>query len=296
MKNIFDIEALKHLLEERNELNHIDFITNKLAIVSNVRMEKFREMMRVNMAAFVFCTSGKCRVNLNFREYEVCNGSLLVYQPNQFLQILELSPDVQGHILLISTDLVNELLTRLVGMMDIFFYVNSNPCIQLTEKQEIVIRNYVRMVLPKLNDNDNLFYKEISENLLTALYFEVCNIYGQSIMNKEFVKTNQESIFEQFLREVGANFKRERSIKFYAQRLGITPKYLSSVVKQVSSRLAGDWINEFVITEAKILLHDSNLTVQQISNDLNFSNQSFFGKYFSAHVGISPKKFRNGGR
>ncbi len=79
---------------------------------------------------------------------------------------------------------------------------------------------------------------------------------------------------------------------FYAEQLFLTPKHLSRVIKEVSGRSAGEWIDEQVILEAKARLKNLSLTVQEISDQLGFPNQSFFGKYFKRHVGLSPSDYR----
>ena len=84
-------------------------------------------------------------------------------------------------------------------------------------------------------------------------------------------------------------------MSFYAKQLNITPKYLSSVVKEVSGKTAARWIDESVILEAKALLKYSGMSIQEIAYHLNFSTQSFFGKYFKRYVGMSPLAYRNNG-
>jgi AraC-like DNA-binding protein len=91
---------------------------------------------------------------------------------------------------------------------------------------------------------------------------------------------------------VERDFKIDRSVLYYADKLCITPKHLSAVVKAVSGHTAGDWIDKYVVLAAKVMLRSSSYTIQEISSDLNFSNQSFFGKYFKQHVGMSPSDFR----
>ena len=99
-------------------------------------------------------------------------------------------------------------------------------------------------------------------------------------------------MFESFLKTVATHYKQQRSVTFYADKLYLTPKYLSCVIKEISGKSAGEWIDEQVILAAKALLKSSNMTIQEISVELNFANQSFFGKYFKQHTGISPKAYR----
>lgn len=98
--------------------------------------------------------------------------------------------------------------------------------------------------------------------------------------------------FRHFVRELKANFRAERSVGFYADRICVTPKYLSSVVRQVSGRGPMQWINECVIVEAKNLLRFSDMTIQEISRELNFPTQSYFGRFFKKHTGMSPKEYK----
>ena len=93
-----------------------------------------------------------------------------------------------------------------------------------------------------------------------------------------------------------AEYRKERSVVYFANRLCISPKHLSMVVKKVSGRTASDWIDEYVVLEAKQMLRTTTLTVQEVSRELNFANQSFFGKYFKKHVGMSPSEYRQQGQ
>ena len=97
---------------------------------------------------------------------------------------------------------------------------------------------------------------------------------------------------EKFLSLVQINYKEQRGLEFYADKLCFTPKYLSKVIKENSGTSANDWIDNHVVLEAKALLKSTNMTIQQISDELNFPSQSFFGKYFKRHVGVSPKEYK----
>ena len=130
------------------------------------------------------------------------------------------------------------------------------------------------------------------QHLLNAVFYEINIAFSTQMENNEKSKTRQEEIFEKFMYEVRTHYTKERSVSFYADRLCMTPKYLSSAVKEASGSLAGEWIDQCVILEAKKLLKSSDLTIQQISQELNFANQSFFGKYFKHHTGFSPSEYK----
>lgn len=107
-----------------------------------------------------------------------------------------------------------------------------------------------------------------------------------------FPKSNNR-IPDQFINLVQQNFRKERFLEFYASKLEITPKHLSRTLKALTGNTAVEWIERYVILEAKVLLKSTNMSIQQIADDLNFPSQSFFGKYFKKNVGMSPKEFRN---
>ncbi len=99
-------------------------------------------------------------------------------------------------------------------------------------------------------------------------------------------------MFSQFIKALSKNYQTERTVAAYADMLFLTPKHLSGVIKEVSGKTPGEWIDQRVILEAKALLKSSDMNIQQIAEQLHFTNQSFFGKYFRHHVGMSPKEYR----
>lgn len=105
-------------------------------------------------------------------------------------------------------------------------------------------------------------------------------------------KPRIEVLFKQFMESLSMHFTQERSVEFYASELCISPKYLSSVVKQASGKTPIEWITEKVIDEIKHRLCYSQATIKEIAFELNFCNISFFGKYFKSRIGMSPLHYR----
>jgi AraC-like DNA-binding protein len=103
---------------------------------------------------------------------------------------------------------------------------------------------------------------------------------------------NNSSLFYKFKILLGKEFWRHRSVSFYASSLNVNPKYLSEVVKRESGQTAGEWINRAILLEAKVLLQKKDMGIAQVSDHLNFSDQSVFGKFFKNQEGISPIEYR----
>ena len=105
--------------------------------------------------------------------------------------------------------------------------------------------------------------------------------------------TRLQLLSERFLALVTEYHNKERGVAFYADKLCITPKYLSKLIKQATGRSAPDWIDAYVVLEAKNLLRYSGKSIKEIVQDLNFPSQSVFYKYFKSHTGLTPSEYRN---
>ncbi|MGM9804177.1 MAG: helix-turn-helix domain-containing protein [Muribaculaceae bacterium] len=115
--------------------------------------------------------------------------------------------------------------------------------------------------------------------------------YHSDLINEGKGTKGSYIILDRFMELLGLYHSREREVKFYANKMCITPKHLSNVVRKTSGKNAADWISEFVILEAKSMLIYSNKNIQEVSQSLNFPTQSAFGKYFKCQVGMSPSEF-----
>lgn len=109
----------------------------------------------------------------------------------------------------------------------------------------------------------------------------------------EIKMSRQEIFFGKFIALLTQYHTQERSVTFYAEKLCITPKYFSTLIKKQTGKSAAQWIDDYVILEAKNLLKFSGMSIQEIAYHLNFSTQSFFGKYFKHQTGLSPSEYRS---
>ena len=144
----------------------------------------------------------------------------------------------------------------------------------------------------KLKQKDNLFRKFA----LKAYSYVLCAISFEQLVTKPIEKISNTdrpmSFYNRFIGLLQHDFRQHRTIQYYAEALNVTPKYFSVLIKRVSGKTAGEWIDEYVLLEAKALLKSRQYTVQQISDMLSFPNQSFFAKYFKAHTGFTPTQYQ----
>ena len=151
-----------------------------------------------------------------------------------------------------------------------------------------------RALKRKLADGRYAFKEEVARSYLKILQ---CNVFQQfveqtHVQQESRPTSRREELFVRFMGMVKEFYTERRDVSFYADRLCVSPKYLSSIVRDVSGNYATDWINQHVVLEAKAMLRTEGVSVKDVSNRLNFANQSFFAKYFKKHTGYTPKEYK----
>ena len=121
---------------------------------------------------------------------------------------------------------------------------------------------------------------------------EIVTLFSENKESGNPRLSRQDQVFRNFTISLAKNVSQHRTVEFYANEACLTPKYFSTVIKKRSGKLPMDWITERTIVLIKFLLHNSDKSIQEISNDLNFPNQSFFTRYFKNHTGFTPSAFR----
>ena len=280
-----DISGIQHL-------PMIDFIGNDFAIFDDIRDIPFTPYpTRLNAACFAVCRKGWCKLNINLRDYEMREGMLIIL-PDQIVLQRERSDDFSGSFIAVSRDFMDLVIPTMQQLFPMFFMIKERPCIAVTADELQAFEEYHSFLWSKVKLKDNPYRKEITQGLLMALFYEIYDIYQGHTVKERVSKSRKEDLFERFIRYVYEFYKEERSVSYYAGKMFLTPKHLSTVVKEVSGKTAGEWIDSLVILEAKAMLKSSEQSIQEIADELHFANQSFFGKYFKHHTGFSPKEYR----
>ena len=242
----------------------------------------------------VVCLEGSTRFNISLREFELIPGRMVIALPNQIIEHRQFSSNFRGIFFAVSKSLL-ESLPKVGNVLSFFFFLKDYPCFDLNLHEQEMIKEYHAFIRKRLKNKDDRYRREVVMGLMQGFFFELCNIFNSYAPDASAVvksKSRKEYIFERFYESLVQSYQSERSVKFYADQLCLTPKHLSGVVKEVSGKTVGEWIDELVILEAKALLNSSSMNIQEIADRLNFANQSFFGKYFKHYTGMSPKEYR----
>lgn len=260
----------------------------------------FKDPCRVDALAVMFCTSGRIRCRINLKEYEVCEGMMVVSTPTNIVQVDyggEEGPclDFTSRGFILSTRFLKDLHIDMKNIIPLYMQIQNESCIRM-RMQDIRLLDRYYALLDETLSRRSLHMTEIANGLIASMIHTFSDALmssgAEAQLPAESSKNRRKMFFEQFMTLLDQYHCSERSLKFYADKLYITPKYLSAVIKEVSGRSAAAWVDDFVVLEAKTLLKFSDLSIQQIAYRLNFSTQSFFGKYFKHQTGMSPSEYK----
>ena len=215
--------------------------------------------------------------------------AVALFLPGQVVESIDLDEDFSGFGMVVSQNFTDSLnlpvsLQERLFIKDTQFYSVSPEVID-------VLTSVYRQVSSLMKQPDNPYREEIIRHLFSAYYYGL-GYYMHGLQSQPSTMTAQQEKCERFMSLVAENFKIHRDIGFYADKLCVTSKYLSTMLKQETGMTALDWIEKHVVLYAKSCLSSTSMTIQEISDDLDFPSQSVFGKYFKRVEGMSPKAYR----
>ena len=292
-------------MERENEIVRVDVsaIEERLPRISSIEQDivvlnDLSELhlppypMRLDVGVLALCVEGEFTITVNLREHRVGASQLAFFLPGQILQFGGCSDDCRCQIFAISATFAQTGMMRYRQFVPLLLQLLDDPCIPLHRSEATMLQEYYGLLCEKIADLRNLRRREITLCIFHAMLYEVEHILRGRLNADSKPHSRKEELFSQFMRVVRENYRHERSVTFYADKLCLTPKHLSNVIKEVSGHSAGEWIDSLVVLEAKALLMMPDRSILQVSEELHLANQSFFGKYFKQHVGLSPTAYR----
>ena len=266
-----------------------------IAANSASEMEIFRFPSRLDAFIIGVGTEGETSLTSNLQEFRLKKNSLFIFNPKDILQV-QSNDRFKAHLIVITPDFLKRINIDTKRMMPLFLQFGSLPCMELTHAESQSLRSFISIVEQELKGPETDFSSEIIGGLIAATIYKVGDILTHYLTEHPEVDSpmhnRAEEYFKQFTELLGEHYKHERSVGFYARQLCITPKYLTTLIKRISGKSVSEWIDSYVILEAKTLLKYSNMSVQEIAYYLNFPNQSFFGSYFKRNAGMSPSQYK----
>lgn len=254
-------------------------------------MKLFRFPTRINALGALFCSKGSISISSDLEHHVINPRSMFVCPPGSIVQI-ESEQDAAVHFIFCEEDRVH---LDQKQLLHLFMEVRTTPCLQLDDSEWSSINHTLEEIFTEgRSGREDLFSAEIMYSLFRALAYRISRVIDDRMKTRKETPSlpRHTAYFNAFIEELSHNYMQERSVGFYADRLHLTPKYLTTLLRTTTGRTATQWIDDYVVLEAKNLLKYSSMNIQEVAYYLHFPNQSFFGKYFKQHTGMTPSAYR----
>ena len=281
--SIADIVARGNVSHIDNDLLLFDYFT-RFPMPTGAR--------RTNDIIVGLCLQGVSRYTSNTVSHIVHANDAMIIPDGQVVDSYVPGSDSAGLVLMMSREFFYGVVSDIHELSSLILFSRSHPVFSLTADESRNMVSYFRLIREKVDDADNHFRRDVARHLIAAMICELGSAIDRIYSGYDKKQTRAEMIFTDFIRLVENNYKQERRVCWYGEQMCITPKYLSETVKQVSKRTPNDWIDSYVVAELRVQLKNTTKSVKEIARDMNFPNQSFLGKYFKEHVGMSPLSYR----
>jgi AraC-like DNA-binding protein len=282
-------------LEEAKKWEHAKYMGNGLVLTDHISNAPIPQgPTRMSFILMALCQQGSATYDIDTRQQTVKPGDLLFISEGHVVNNYQATSDFACLCILVSTAYYHSFVQNVKNVSSLLLFSMNNPVVQLTAREIEVYTNYYRVIGEKILDTQHHYQEELVKTWLLAMFYDMSNVIWRVEQNGKKSQRRADAIFSQFIRLLEENYRTERRVSWYAKQLCITAKYLSEVVKEVSKRTPNDWIDHYVILEIRVLLKNSTKSIKEITEELRFPNQSFLGKYFREHVGVSPSEYRKG--
>ena len=266
---------------------------------NNVDLELLKFPSRIDGFVAAYCRKGHFKCTINLTEYEIHDGMLAVNIPNNIIQLEPADHNnevVEMTILAVSPQYMTTLSSDLGKIFVEAINMLKSPIMEMAPEEVDLSMQYFKLIDNVIN-TDSEYRNDSISYLLTSIFYLIGGMLMKRLNAAEEndekpTSTRHKRVFEMFVDLVEKYHNKERSVGFYADKLCVSSKYLSQIIKNVSGFSAPDIINKYVVLEAQHLLRHTDMSVKEIADQLNFPNHSFFYKYFKSHTGCTPNAYR----
>lgn len=280
-------------LQNTKSWGNAKYIEDDIIIVDDISTALIpKDPRRMNFLILALCTEGEATYTLDTQEMRIQKNDVLLILDRHVVSNFTASKDLKALCIIISVKFFFESIRNVGDVSSLLLLSRNFPVIKLAQEETETFQSYFYLLKTKAADKQNKYRRKLVSTLILAMFYDLSNVVQRMLNTDSMRQTRAEIIFTKFIKLLEGNFKQERRVGWYAEQLCITPKYLSETIKNVSRRTPNEWIDNYVTIEMRIQLRNSTKSIKEIAEEMNFANQSFLGKYFKEHVGISPSEYR----
>ena len=250
-----------------------------------------------NKCGIFYCQRGSVEVSLEGCHYHIKPGDVYIYMASTLVHLLHKSEDAEGIMVEVDFYYILPIVNKVINVESQLF-MRKNPCVSLSGEQcahfEYLLNNLWDRINAEDCQKENVQYQHLKLELIKSMgqtiCYEILNMYFTNHPLQPLQQGKKDVVFQNFMLSLFRFYRKERDVSFYARMQHITPRYFSAIIKEKTGDSALQWIVRMVITEAKQLLEESDLSIKEIADQLNFPTQSFFGKYFKQYAAVGAHK------
>lgn len=279
------LKRLNQMLVERRDICCSEGSVDSFPVV-------LQKDFQMECLGLIVCEQGEFQFTLNQKPFVAKAGETVFLSEATVFCAGSCSVDLRMDILFYRVDPIRELLGSSVVAMHLYATLTPQPCYVWSTGEEEDIARYISLISRYRHTTNNPFDNHERKLLLLALTYRLCSIYSRRLMEENQVAGHKIDTFIQLIRLVERYYKQERGVAFYADKLCLSPKYLSALSKSVCGYTVQELVFRAIIRRSMLLLKNSNMTIQEISNEFHFPNASAFGTFFKKETGLSPLHYR----
>ena len=246
----------------------------------------------MNYVGLIVCEKGYFCFDVDKKKFTARAGETVFLSEGNNFSIGELSDDLRVSILFYHIDPIREILGSSIVAMYLYTTLTPEPCYVWTSGEESDLARYIALLGRHRKSAQNPFDNHECKLLLLALTYRLCSIYSRRIIEEKNVAGHKIDTFIKLIRLIEKYYMQERGVAFYSDKLCLSPKYLSALSKSVCGYTVQELVFRAIIRKSIFWLKNTNKSVQEISDDLNFPNASFFGTFFKKQTGLAPSYYR----
>lgn len=269
------------------------YCDDHIAFIENLNNLPQSGAVRIDMFLMLLCMRGSATVTLNDRTFDIAAGDLIICHPNVFIERTRRSSDFDFRCICLSRDFMQRIsVAGGIATWDLFFFTHRSPLFSLRPDEVRTFSLYYELILSRLTDRPRRFQRELTDALLQAFLYDFHDLFERFITASSSKYSAAEKNFRAFIDVLTSTYPKPRHVQDYADRLYVTPKYLSSVCKRICGHPATDIIAYYVAQDVKYLLKKTDKSIKEICHELGFPNLSFFGRFTKNHFGMPPRRLR----
>lgn len=253
---------------------------------------QFSEDFQTRFHTHIYCQSGSLKFSFNGRQFHCRKGEFIFWLAGVSISDLTFSSSFKATILFVEKDLLTKNLPSANVSIDSYIHSKENPILHPDkEDKEKILKNF-QLLYDKSQEIDHRFYKEMLKLQMQIFLLEMWHIFEDELDRRKR-SLQSGTLYERFLQLVQQHCMKKREVRFYSDKLNITPKYLNYICKVNTRITASEWIQRYAKERILLLLQNKDLNISEIADQMDFSSRSFFTRYVKKLLGVSPSEFRN---